>query len=96
MEELDSAQRTHKMVMTNRKTCILTGVKDVLSFDLHEILLETQQGMLMIRGEDLHVSRLSLDKGEADIDGKVDSFAYSDDVPAQKEKAQSLLGRLFR
>ena len=96
MEELDSAQRTHKMVMTNRKTCILTGVKDVLSFDLHEILLETQQGMLMIRGEDLHVSRLSLDKGEADIDGRMDSFAYSDEGNNMQQMAQSFFGRLFR
>jgi len=96
MEELDNAARTHKIVMTGRRICALSGVKDVLSFDIHEILLETEQGMLMIKGDDLHVSRLSLDKGEADIDGRMDSFAYSDEGNNMQQKAQSFFGRLFR
>ena len=50
----------------------------MLSFDLREIVLETEQGMLMIRGNELHVNRLTLDKGEVDIDGRIDSFVYSD------------------
>ena len=39
---------------------------DVLSFDLNEILLETEQGMLMVKGTDMHVNRLNLEKGEVD------------------------------
>ena len=34
--------------------------------------------MLMIKGNELHVSRLTLEKGEVDIDGRIDSFTYSD------------------
>ena len=78
MEELSGNSRVHKVVMTNRRNCTVNGVNDVLSFDIHEILLETEQGMLMIKGDDLHVSRLTLEKGEVDIDGKIDSFTYSD------------------
>ena len=85
----------HKVTITNRKSCAVSGVNDVLSFDEHEILLETEQGMLMIKGEELHVSRLTLDKGEVDIDGKVDSFTYSD-VSASGKKNESLLSKLFR
>lgn len=85
----------HKVIITNRKSCAVSGVNDVLSFDEHEILLETEQGMLMIKGEELHVSRLTLDKGEVDIDGKVDSFTYSD-VSASGKKNESLLSKLFR
>lgn len=95
MEDLNSISRNHKMTMTNRKSCSLTGVNDVLSFDTQEVLLETEQGMLMIKGEDLHVSRLMLDKGEVDVDGKIDSFIYSD-VATSGHKAESLLSRLFR
>jgi len=43
-------QQNLKIIMTNRRTCTVNGVNDVLSFDLREILLETEQGMLMIRG----------------------------------------------
>lgn len=96
MEELNSPVKPHKLSMSGRKRCALTGVKDVLSFDIHEILLETEQGMLMIKGDDLHVSRLTLEKGEVDIDGKLDSFTYSDLAGSAGQKANSLLGRLFR
>lgn len=95
MEDLSTVARMHKVTMTNRRTCTINGVNDVLSFDIHEILLETEQGMLMIKGSDLHVSRLTLDKGEVDVDGKIDSFTYSD-VVAGGHKNESLLARLFR
>lgn len=96
MEELNPSVRPHKVTMTNRKNCSLTGVNDVLSFDIHEILLETEQGMLLIKGDDLHVSRLMLDKGEVDVDGKLDSFTYSDMAGGIQQKGGSLIGRLFR
>lgn len=85
----------HRMTMTNRKNCTINGVNDVLSFDIHEILLETEQGMLMIKGDDLHVSRLTLEKGEVDIDGRIDSFTYSD-AAGSGHKGESLLSKLFR
>ena len=95
MEELKNTGRMHKVTMTNRRTCTLNGVNDVLSFDIHEILLETEQGMLMIKGNDLHVNRLTLDKGEVDVDGRIDSFSYSDSSTGS-HKNESLLSRLFR
>lgn len=96
MEDLNNmGARVHKVIMTNRRTCNINGVNDVLSFDIHEILLETEQGMLMIKGEDLHVNRLTLDKGEVDIDGKIDSFTYSD-VASSGHKNESLIAKLFR
>ena len=95
MEELSGSGRIHKVMMTNRRSCAINGVNDVLSFDVHEILLETEQVMLMIKGEELHVSRLTLEKGEVDIDGRIDSFTYSD-VAGPGRKNESLLTRLFR
>ena len=96
MEELSGSARMHKVTMTNRKSCAINGVKDVLSFDEREILLETEQGMLMIKGDELHVNRLTLDKGEVDIDGKVDSFTYSDVSNSSSNKNESFLSKLFR
>ena len=75
MEDLNSVnKRAHKITLLNRRTCNLTGVNDVLSFDVNEIILETDQGMLMIKGSELHVNRLTLDKGEVDVEGKIDSL----------------------
>ena len=77
MEERQ-ASRQHRVILTNRGTCALNGISDILSFDVNEILLETEMGMLMIRGIDLHVNRLTLEKGEVDLSGKIDSIQYSD------------------
>lgn len=54
MEEFNGTkQRTHKLTLNNRRSCTVTGVADVLSFDVSEIMLETDQGMLMIKGSEL-------------------------------------------
>lgn len=95
MEERTASKSGHKLVLSNRKNGVLNGVIDVLSFDVGEILLETELGMLMIKGSDLHVSRLTLEKGEIDIEGRIDSLVYSDVKKASKQ-AESLLGRLFK
>ena len=58
MEERQ-ASRQHKIILTNRGTCALNGISDILSFDVNEILLETEMGMLMSRGMDRHVKRLT-------------------------------------
>ena len=94
MEER-TAQKNHKLVVNNRKTSLVTGVIDVLSFDLNEILLETEQGMLMVKGTDLHVNRLSLEKGEVDLSGNIDSIAYSDAHVGAKQ-GENLFSKLFR
>ena len=96
MEDLNNVnRRPHKLMLTDRRTCTISGVNDVLSFDVNEILLETAQGMLMIKGNELHVSRLSLDKGEVDIDGRIDSFTYSENN-GYSGKGESRLARLFK
>ena len=43
MEEQQKTVKAHKLVVNNRKTSMVTGVLDVLSFDLNEILLETDR-----------------------------------------------------
>lgn len=96
MEDLVTGSKgNHKLVMSLRKTCNLTGIVDAISFDPGEILLETEMGMLMIRGNDLHVKRIMLEKGEVDVEGKIDSLTYSNDSGIAA-KGESLLGRLFK
>ena len=95
MEDItvNTAAGRHRITLDGRKQCKVTGVTDVLSFDEGAVLLETVDGMLMIKGEGLHVSRINLDKGEADIDGKADSFVYSERTSLAK-KGEGLLTRL--
>ena len=87
------ATHTHRVLMNNRQNGSFSGIVDVLSFDVNEILLETEQGMLHIKGKDLHVNRLDLEKGEVDIDGQVDALNYSQ-VPKTGRQG-SLFGKIF-
>ena len=84
----------HRFSLEQRRDCKITGVIDVHAFDENNILMETVDGMLAIKGNGLHVSRRNLEKGEADVDGRVDSFAYSDKNTLAK-KGEGLLTRLF-
>ena len=40
MEELQVSGRVHKISSDNRKKCSITGVTDVISFDLNQVLPE--------------------------------------------------------
>lgn len=73
----------------------LTGIKDVVAFDLNQVLLESSLGMIHIKGNDLKVTRLSIEKGEVNITGHIDSIVYSD-VKTYGEKGKSFIKRMFR
>ena len=84
-------EQVHRLLLEQRKTLSLGGVQ---SFDENEVLLVTVCGVLTIRGKELHVGRLELEKGEADIEGSIDSLVYTEHGPLQKKG--SALARLFR
>ena len=93
MEER-TAEKAHKLVLANRRMGSFSGIVDVLSFDISEILLETELGLLHIKGADLHVNRLNLEKGEVDIEGDVDSMEYTQ-LQNFGEKKKAFFGKLF-
>ena len=85
----------HTLYMQNRKELHLSGVQDVRSFDEQEVVLDTEMGVLIIRGGGLHMGRFTLEKGEIDIDGMVDSFVYTDKMRRGKN-GESFFARLLR
>lgn len=95
MEDKQQINKSHKVNLNARKSAVITGVNDVLSFDAEEVLLQTEEGILMLRGTELHVNRLTLEKGEVDVDGRIDSLTYSD-AGGYSKSGESLLGRLFK
>ena len=57
MAENDGAQM-HSILLEEREKLRVTGVSDVQSFDEEQVLLETGKGMLIVRGQGLHVEKL--------------------------------------
>ena len=93
MEER-SGIRAHACRLENRSAASLTGVREVVSFDENQVVVDTDMGLLTIKGKELHVSRLTVEKGELEVDGQVDSLAYSSNE-AYRKAGQSILTRLF-
>lgn len=78
MNEFDRAVTPHRLVLEDRTRLTLTGVEDVGRFDETEIVMTTCAGTLIVRGEELHIEKLSLDGGELHITGTVTSLAYEE------------------
>lgn len=87
--------KPHRLTLQNRASLQVTGIVDVISYDPGEIILETSAGLLLIKGSELHMNHLSLEKGETGVDGKIDSMTYSESNRGAKQ-AERFLGRLFR
>jgi len=85
---------THKLSLIGRKTLTLSGVKEVISFDAKEVILETVQGMLLLRGDEMNVTRLLVEKGEVDLEGRIDSLIYTERGKGAK-RSESFAKRLF-
>jgi sporulation protein YabP len=84
----------HDLTMRGRRLLEITGVKQVESFDNEEFLLETVMGFLSIRGQNLQMKNLDVDKGIVSIKGKIFDLIYLDDHSG--EKAKGFFGKLFK
>lgn len=84
----------HDVVMRGRRLIDITGVKQVESFDNEEFLLETVMGFLAVRGQNLQMKNLDVDKGIVSIKGKVFDLVYYDDHDGGK--AKGFFGKLFK
>ncbi len=63
--------------MENREKLNISGVKDVLSFDDQMVIVETELGLLTIKGENIRINKLSIDSSEISIDGYINNLNYS-------------------
>lgn len=84
------------IILENREKLNITGIHDVFSFDDQIIIIETELGLLTIKGEDLKINKLSLDTSDFIVEGKINSLNYSnqENVPGKKEK--SILRKIFK
>ena len=86
----------HRLVIDNRGKVEVSGVLNVDSFDDQEIILETEQGLLAMRGEELHIKHLNLEQGELQIEGFLLELAYSEERSRRKDRGKNFFERLFR
>ena len=93
MEEKQSAG-VHRVLLENRKKAVITGAQEIHSFNENEVLLLSEAGKILLKGEQLHVRKLNLEKGDAEVEGRVDSLSYL--TRNAHKKDESILKRMFR
>ncbi len=82
------------LVLENRGKLSVSGVLDVLSFDDQIVIIETELGLLTIKGEDLRINKLSIDTSEVVVEGDIYNMGYSE--KDTEKKSSNLLGKIFK
>ena len=80
--------------LENREKLSISGVIDVFSFDDQIIIIETELGLLTIKGENLKITKLSLDTSDFIVEGLINNIFYSNSEGNKKN--QSILTRIFK
>lgn len=70
---------SHHVILEGREELAVSGVEEVESFDENTIVMVTNKGTLVVRGEELHIEKLSLDGGDLRVEGMVESLTYEDE-----------------
>ena len=92
-EEKNSLKKLHSIILENRNNLIISGVIDVESFDDKTVAMFTHCGHLTVKGQELHIEKLSVETGDVIVIGNVNSILYSED---EKPKQESFLSRIFK
>ena len=84
----------HKLTIEHRENVSVTGVVDVISFDEEQVICDTDLGVLILRGVNLHVSNLNLDSGTLDIFGEIVSITYEEQGHGKSKS--TFFGKIFK
>ena len=90
----NSATIIQNLILENREKLNISGVLDVLNFDDQVVVVETELGLLNVKGDNLRINKLSLDTSEVIVEGDIYSLNYSD--KSSDKKNGSLLGKIFK
>ena len=82
------------LVLENREKLSISGVNDVISFDDQVVMVDTELGLLTVKGENIRINKLSLDTAEVIVEGEISSLSYSQ-KNADKTTG-TLLSKIFK
>ena len=85
----------HEINLLNRYKLSITGINKINSLNNEEFIIDTIQGNLLIRGSDLTMQQLDIDKGQIWIEGKIDTIEYLDKEEKKREK-EGFFKKIFK
>ena len=85
---------SHELKLIDRREISLTGIKKITSFDSEEFLLESNMGVILIKGSNLEIMKLDTHDGNVKIKGKINGFNYLDNK--EKSNEERIISKLFK
>jgi len=80
--------------LKNRKDLEITGVKKLISLNQEEFIVDTVLGFMIVRGYNLEMKQLDIEKGILSIIGDVYLIEYQESAKTKKNK--SFVSKLFK
>jgi sporulation protein YabP len=90
-EKTRAVSRPHSVILEDRERLSISGVVEVDSFDERQIIMRTTKGNLILRGNELHIEKLSLETGDLSVTGLITDLCYE-----ETSVSGSLWSRLFK
>ena len=87
--------KVQNLILENRERLNISGVIDVESFNDESVIVDTELGVLMVKGIDLHINKLNIDNSELGIEGEIISCEYSD-RDSSRNKGGGFFARMFK
>lgn len=81
-------QAKNRLTLLNRQHLTFEGVRLVDKFDEEEIILETNMGVLFLKGTDLHLTQLDLEQGTLTAEGFFTGLQFHEEGSGAKMKAK--------
>ena len=86
----ENAVKNSKVVLCNRQTLNLSGVTKMGSATENAICVDIANEKTVIEGSNLHITKLDIETGFVDIEGKVNSIKFN------KGTSQGFFKRIFQ
>jgi sporulation protein YabP len=94
-EKKINKNKVQNIILENRQRLSICGVVEVDSFNDEYIVLDTEMGVLVVRGQNIKISKLNLESGELFVEGNIFACEYTDD-DCSKARTGGLWSKLFR
>ena len=67
----------HSFQLLERKNLAISGVKKIDNFDKKQFIIDTIQGYMIVKGENLELLKLDTIQGNVSIKGLINSIIYN-------------------
>ncbi|MGM9900070.1 MAG: sporulation protein YabP [Bacilli bacterium] len=94
-QEIKIGTTNQEIIIKNRKELEIKGINKIESLNEYEFVIDTNLGILIVKGDELEMKHLDIEKGNLWIVGHIDSLIYKDST-TKKEKKQGFLTKLFK